>query len=155
MSLNQSIVADHLDLSQQAVSQLLQRLGCDLATATLDQIRVAYIRHLRAMAAGQGGDALAAERLRLTAARRIKAELQARTMAGELVEAAAVSRGITDAAAAMRASLERIGDRIGPRLAELTDPDACTDLVSREIDDALVQLAKDLRAGKHRPEAVE
>lgn len=151
MPLTQTIVADHLDLSQAAASQLLRRLGCDLETATVDQIRVEYIRHLRAMAAGHGGDALAAERLRLTAARRAKAELQARTMAGELVEAAAVSRGITDATAAMRASLERIG----PRLAELTDAVACTDLVCGEVDAVLAQLARDLRAWKHRPKATE
>ncbi len=145
MQLTQAIVAEHLDLSRQQVSQLLGRLGVDLATASLDRIRIAYVRHLRAMAAGHGGDELLAERLRLTAARRGKAELELRERTGELVEAAGVRRGIVTASAMMRAALERIGDRLGPALAETRDHEACTNLVAAEIDEALRQLVDDLR----------
>ena len=145
MQLTQTIVADYLDLSQPQVSQLLGRLGVDLATASLDRIRIAYIRHLRATAAGHGGDELLAERLRLTAARRGKAELELRERTGELVEAAAVRRGIVTASAIMRSSLERIGDRLAPQLANECNPEACATLIASEIEAALCQLAVDLR----------
>ena len=146
MRLTQSIVADHLDISQPAVSGLLSRLAIDLEAASLDQIRRAYIRHLRAAAAGHGGDAMQAERLRLTAARRGKAELELRLRSGELVEAKAVGRGITTASATMRGALERIGDRLGPRLSNESDPELCAALISNEIEEVLRQLAVDLRA---------
>ena len=48
----QTQIADHLDMSQQAVAELLARLGIDWTAAGLDAIRVAYIRHLRGQAAG-------------------------------------------------------------------------------------------------------
>jgi predicted transcriptional regulator len=52
MALSQSEIANHLDLSQKGVSQFLEQAGIDWRTATLTDIRVAYITKLRAQAAG-------------------------------------------------------------------------------------------------------
>lgn len=48
----QQQIADHLDISQQQISELMQKLGMDWKTASLDVIRVAYIRQLRGVASG-------------------------------------------------------------------------------------------------------
>ena len=47
----QAVIAKHLDLSQPAVSKMLRKLGLT-GQETLDEIRVAYIRNLREVAAG-------------------------------------------------------------------------------------------------------
>lgn len=52
MALTQQDIAGHLDLAQQNVSAFLQKLEIDWRCATLDEIRVVYIRQLRAQAAG-------------------------------------------------------------------------------------------------------
>lgn len=52
MALTQQDIADHLDLAQQNVSELMKKLDIDWRAATLDEIRVAYVRQLRAQAAG-------------------------------------------------------------------------------------------------------
>ena len=49
----QQQIAEHLGLSQQAVSKQLSKLGIDWKTASLDQIRLEYIKQLRKAAAGQ------------------------------------------------------------------------------------------------------
>ncbi|QLQ25247.1 MAG: hypothetical protein HZT41_10555 [Dechloromonas sp.] len=149
MPLTQAIIAAHLDLSQPNVAKLLGRLGViDLANASIDLIRVAYIRQLRQQAAGHGSDSLQAERLKLTAARRRKAEVDLRTRCGELVDAAEVRRALVRISAEVRHSLERIPDAIGPRLAAEGDEHRVASMLGAEIDLVLADLATRLRAGK-------
>lgn len=111
----QSELAAYLDLTQQAVSKLKNsgvlpppagRGGYDL-----DASRFAYIRHLRAGAAGRGGgreDSLEAQRARLAAA---QAEAQERKNArerGELVALADVVGPMNEAAMHAVQHLERV-----------------------------------------------
>ncbi|WP_295990445.1 MarR family transcriptional regulator [Rugamonas sp.] len=65
MKLTQREIADHLDLAQQNVSVFLRQLDFDWRSATLDQIRIAYIRKLRATDTvhGRGDDDLVRERI--------------------------------------------------------------------------------------------
>lgn len=63
-------IAQHLDMSQQAASAFCKSAGLDWRALTLDEIRVAYIRHIREQAAGRAsadadGYDLVAERARL------------------------------------------------------------------------------------------
>lgn len=148
MPLTQTIVADHLDMSQQQVGKLLSRLGGDLATAGLDEIRRLYIRSLRAAASGRGGADLATERLLLTAARRRKAEVDLRARCGELVNAEEVRRALVGISAGMRAALEKLPDVLAPRLAVEADENAIVALMSGEIEQVLRDFAAALRAGK-------
>mgnify|MGYP001184545427 CR=1 FL=1 len=48
----QQQIAEHLDLSQKQVSELMERLAIDWQACGMDEIRVAYIRNLRDRAAG-------------------------------------------------------------------------------------------------------
>ena len=52
MSITQQQIADHLDLSQKAVSLFLDKNKLDSSALSLDEIRVEYIRNLRAQASG-------------------------------------------------------------------------------------------------------
>jgi phage terminase Nu1 subunit (DNA packaging protein) len=68
MTATQASIGIHLDLDQSSVSRLCKDLGIDHKTASLAEIRIAYIRHLREQAAGRAtnGDLdLATERARL------------------------------------------------------------------------------------------
>lgn len=152
MELTQAIIAEHLDMSQPAISGLLQRLGLGL-DAGLDEIRRAYIRQLRRAAANHGGGDMADERLKLTAAKRRKAEMELRTRAGELVEADQVRRALVGISSAMRATLERIPDALAPRLAVETDETAIARTLTAEIDQALTDFAAQLRTGKFARES--
>ncbi|MGY8811477.1 MAG: hypothetical protein ACKVK5_10625 [Pseudomonadales bacterium] len=48
-------IAEHLDMSERNLRTVAKSLGVDLQHATLDEVRVAYIRDLREKAAGRGG----------------------------------------------------------------------------------------------------
>ena len=85
--LTQQGIAKHLDLSQAAVSTLMVELGIDWKAASLNEIRVAYIRRLREQAAGRAavGDLdLAGERAALAKAQRERIEMQNAVTRGEL-----------------------------------------------------------------------
>lgn len=51
-------VADYLDMSERNARDVLKALDLDWQTASLDEIRTAYIRDLRGKAAGRGGSQL-------------------------------------------------------------------------------------------------
>ena len=143
---NQSAVANHLFLSQAAVSQLVSRLGLDLASLTLDEVRKRYLEHLRAVASGRDGSSdISAERLALTRAKRVAAEVANRREAGTLCYAADVRRALTTISARMRQALERIPDRVAPRLAAENDASAVYGLLSAEIEATLIDFAAELR----------
>ena len=52
-------IAEHLDMSDRNVREVFTRLGlADWQSASLDEIRIIYIRDMRAKAAGRGGHQL-------------------------------------------------------------------------------------------------
>ena len=57
----QDEIAKHLDLSVRRVRELLPEIGINHRTASMDDIRIAYIRHQRELAAGRGGGDAQAE----------------------------------------------------------------------------------------------
>ena len=61
----QIAVAEHLDMSERNARDVLNRLGIDPKQSSLEAIRIAYIRYMRELAAGRGGD----EQASLTRAR--------------------------------------------------------------------------------------
>lgn len=87
----QQQIAEHLDLDQSAVSRFVDKARLDYKTASMDEIRVAYIRHLREVAAGRASETgidLVAER---AMTERVDREIKLLTLAekkGQLVNAA-------------------------------------------------------------------
>ncbi len=65
-------IAAHLDMTDRNLRDVLKKINLDHRKASLTQIRVGYIRHVRNQAAGRGGD----EQQTLTKARTEEAEIK-------------------------------------------------------------------------------
>lgn len=86
--LTQKEIAEHLDMSDRNARDVLGRLKIDHKTTSLDDIRIAYIRYLRELAAGRGGEDqydLAKQRARQAAADANLKELQYEREVGSVV----------------------------------------------------------------------
>lgn len=132
--LSQQDIADHLDMSQQAVSQLMEQLGIDWRSADLSEIRVAYIRRLREQAAGRSasGDLdLASERAALARAQRDKIEMQNAVTRGELAPVALIEEVLTKAASKVAGVLDAIPGMVRRRVPLLMADDI--DLIAAEV----------------------
>lgn len=132
--LRQQDIAEHLDMSQQAVSEFLERAGINWKAVELDEIRIAYIRHLREMAAGRAaaGDLdLATERAMLAREQRIKIEMQNAVTRGELAPVALLEQVLTSAASKVAGVLDAIPSMVRRRVPHLTSDDI--DLIASEV----------------------
>jgi len=147
----QAEVADHLDLSRQAVGDLVRRgifeskgpRGLDI-----DDCRVRYVRHLRAMAAGWKGEDEDGEVLDLTAERARKAkeeadrlEMQNAQMRRELLPRADVDAAVIEDYSRVRARLLNVPSKVAPLVAAATEPREAEGLVKRAIYEALQELS--------------
>ena len=75
----QAEIAAHLDLSDRSVREFITRYNIDHKASTLTELRIAYIRHLREMAAGRATDGtidLPTERALLARAQREGQEIK-------------------------------------------------------------------------------
>lgn len=100
--MSQQEISDHLDMSQQAVSQLMDQLGMDWRNSDISEIRIAYIRRLREQAAGRAttGDLdLATERAGLAKAQRERIEMQNAVTRKELAPVALITEVLAKTAA--------------------------------------------------------
>jgi len=140
----QAEIAAHLDMSDRSVREFLTETGIDHKQATLTEIRVAYIRRQREVAAGRltGGDLdLAEERAALARVQRERIEMLNAMTRGETVRADDVRHVVTTLSATARSGFERIPDKLSDRLAALGDPHECHALLTAEIDQVLEDLA--------------
>lgn len=127
-------IAEHLDLTQGAVSAWMNRLDLDWTTASMDEIRIAYIRALREQAAGRAtaGDLdLATERAGLARAQREKIEMANAVTRGELAPTVLLEEVLTKAAARVAAVFDGIPGMCRRRLPRLTTEEI--DLIAGEI----------------------
>jgi hypothetical protein len=137
-------VAEHLDMSERNARDVVKRLSLDLGAESLDSVRVAYVRHLRSMAAGRGGE----EQYNLARAKARQAEVDADLKSVQLAErlhqlvpAEEVQQTIEDAFSAVRGELlgmrERILDMVEAETGKRVDDGLLTDI----FDAALANLA--------------
>lgn len=132
--LTQRTIADHLDLSQQAVSQLMDELGINWKSATLKQVRVAYIRRLREQAAGRAasGDLdLAGERARLAKEQADRVAMQNAVTRGELAPVMLIEQVLAAAAGKVAGVFDAIPGMVRRRVPRLQREDL--DLIAGEI----------------------
>ena len=141
----QKVIAAHLDLDQSSVSRLLADLGLDAKTASLESIRVAYLRKLRAVAAGHrshDGMDLTHERV-LT--ERVDRELKSLALAekrGQLVNVEQIEPELALMAMAFRTELLARDDRLKADLDALHGIDIDLQVLTAHTRDALHQLAR-------------
>lgn len=145
MSLTQQDIADHLDLSQKAVSQFLEQNKIDWMVSSLDEIRVAYIQNLRAQAAGhrsQDGLDLVRERV---LSERIDRELKQFTLAekkGTLINVAQLEPELQQMVGAFRIELLSRDDKLKSALDALHGIDIDIQLLNDHTYAALKHLAR-------------
>lgn len=141
----QKTIAEHIDLSQAEVSKLMSDLGIDWRKASLDEIRTAYIRKLRAVASGhQSNDGLDLTRERALN-ERVDRELKELTLAekrGQLVNVATVEAELAQMIVSFRTELMGRDDRMKADLDALYGIDIDLQVLNDLTYDALAQLAR-------------
>lgn len=132
--LTQKKIAEHLDMDQSVVSRLMAEIGIDWKVASMDEIRVAYIRRLREQAAGRATNGeldLATERAGLAKAQRERIEMQNAVTRGELAAVSLIEEVLTKAAGKVAGILDAIPGMVRRRVPGLGAPDI--ELIAAEI----------------------
>lgn len=118
----QTEIAEHLDLSQQEVSRHMNVMGIDGRATSLDEIRVLYIRKVRAVASGYtapDGSDLTHERV-LT--ERVARELKQHDLAerkSQLVNTAQLDVEMRRMVAAIKFDLDALADKLKNTIDEI------------------------------------
>lgn len=139
----QADIAEHLDLSDRSVREFLTAAGMDHREASLAEIRVAYIRHLREIAAGRAavGDIdLATERAWLARAQREGQEIKNAVSLGTYAPIELLSDVLANAAQAVVDRLEQIPADLRRVCPDL--PQAARDAVMAEIASARNEMVR-------------
>ena len=141
-------VASHLGLSVTRVSQLISadilpkapRGRHDLAAC-----RLAYLEHLREIAAGRGsrdgGLDLVAERARLAAAQSEKVERENAVAAGEFLPRGEVHIAVVSAFALVRSKILALPSRLAPVMAPAMTPAEAQSILKDACNESLDELA--------------
>lgn len=140
----QAQIAEHLGLDQSAVSRHLGKLQIDWRSASIDEIRLTYIEHLRGVASGnrsESGIDLVAERAQTE---RITRELKLLELAekrNQLVNAAQLEAAYGQLVDAFRAELLALPDKIVDDIRTLHGIDVDVELVNEYVINALAELS--------------
>jgi hypothetical protein len=141
----QALIAKHLGISQQAVSQQLDQLGIDWRNDSMDKVRLTYLEHLRSVAAGHrsaDGMDLARERA-LT--EQVDREIKQLTLAekkGQLVNLAQLEPELIRMFVAFRTELLARDDKLKAELDALYGIDLDLGHLNDHTRTALSQLAR-------------
>ncbi len=141
----QQQIADHLDLSQKAVSDLMEHLAIDWKRASLDSVRIAYIRNLRAKASGhQSEDGLDLVRERVLTERvdRELKELQVAEKKSVLINVAELEPQLMNMIGAFRSELLSRDDKLKAEIDALYGIDTDLTLLNEHTRAALSQLSR-------------
>jgi phage terminase Nu1 subunit (DNA packaging protein) len=132
--LTQTEIGSHLDLDQSTVSRLCESLRLDWRNSTIDQVRIAYIHHLREMAAGRATDGmidLPTERALLARAQREGQEIKNEVARGSYAPIEALTDVLANASQAVVDHLDQIPVGINRVCPDL--PQAVRNLLMTEI----------------------
>lgn len=145
MPITQHQIAEHLDLSQKSVSEMLKKLEIDWTTSSLDDVRVAYLRQLRAQAAGhRTDDGLDLVRERVLT-ERVDRELKQYTLAekkGQLINVVQLEPELQQMVGAFRTELLARDDKLKADLDQLHGIDVDIQVLNAYTTDALRHLAR-------------
>lgn len=158
MSVTQQQIADHLDISQVEISKFLNQHNIDWRNASLDDVRIEYIRKLRAQAAGhrsQDGLDLVHERV-LT--ERVDRELKIFNLAekkGTLVNVDQLEAELMQMVGAFKSELTSRDNRLKAALDAKYGIDVDVKLLNDHTYAAFVHLARYDPGGQEADQAIE
>jgi len=138
-------IAEHLDLDQSAVSRMVDQLGIDWRNATIDEVRIVYLRRLRAQASGhrsEDGADLIYERV-LT--ERVDRELKQFTLAekkSQLINVGQLEPELTQMFGAFRSELMSRDDKLKAALDALYGIDVDVQVLNDHTFAALIHLSR-------------
>ncbi|MCA8285778.1 MarR family transcriptional regulator [Burkholderia vietnamiensis] len=141
----QQQIADHLDLDQSAVSRFVDKVRLDYRAVSIDEIRVAYIRHLREVAAGRSSETgidLVAER---AMTERVDREIKLLTLAekkGQLVNAMQLEQAYGLMVGAFQTELLSLSDKLVQELHTLYGVEVDVEWLNEHIYGCLEQLSE-------------
>lgn len=141
----QEQIAEHLDIDQSAVSRQMDRLGIDWRIASMDSIRVQYLRNLRKQAAGhvsESGLDLTEERARTERVDRQLKELTLAEKLGQLVNVNQLEPALQQMVGAFKTEIMSLPDKLKAEVDALYGIDVDVHLLEVHIDDCLAQLAR-------------
>nr|WP_316642872.1 MarR family transcriptional regulator [uncultured Roseateles sp.] len=141
----QTDIGDHLDLSQAEVSKLMAELEIDWRVVGMDDIRVAYIRKLRAVAAGHkssDGMDLTRERVLTEQIDREMKQLALAEKRGQLVNVAQLEPELRQMFGAFKAELLTRDDKLRSEIEAMYGIDLDPQLLEDHTRAALRQLAR-------------
>lgn len=146
----QAEIGAHLDLSDRSVRELLSKGVLPPARRgehDLDACRLAYLRHLRAVAAGRAlgpaGDDLTVERARLAREQADHFALNNAAKRRELLPRADITQAVTGVFGIVRERLSSFPGRLAGPLARLTDPAAVRMRLEEAVNEALIELSEE------------
>lgn len=132
--LTQVEIGNHLFMDQSTVSRMCDALKIDWQTSTIDEVRIAYIRHLREMAetrAAAGWLDLAAERAALAKAQRERIEMQNEITRRELAPVVLIEEVLAKVGNRVACILDTIPGMIKHQVAGLSSSDI--ELIAGEV----------------------
>lgn len=141
----QQQIADHLDINQSSVSELMKKLNINWQTSALDEIRVAYIRNLRSVASGHrsnDGLDLTHERVLTERVDRELKQLLVAEKKGVLVNVEQLEPELKNMISAFRAELLSRDDKLKADLDALYGIELDLNLLNEHTHAALAQLAR-------------
>lgn len=142
-------VAEHLDLSQARVNQLLAEgvlsKGRGSSAYDLDHCRVQYIRYLRSRQIGQQNQSASLNdvKIKLVQAQAEKAELEAKELQGKLIPTQEVEEYWTDFVSNCKAKILALPNKLAHRIEGAETNSEIEDLLTIEVHEALQELADD------------
>lgn len=144
----QKEIAEHLDMSERHVRDVLKSHGIDWTTSTLDHIRITYIRDLREKAAGRGGDAQQSLTAARTAEANASTELKLMMIAekaGLLVPVEEIEPLLLAMVTAARTELLALPNKLVAEIKALTGAEVDAALIEERIHESLNHLATSLQ----------
>lgn len=141
-TVSQLELADHLDMSDRNLREVLDKLGISHKTAGMASIRIAYIRHLREQAAGRAtnGDLdLSTERAKLAVSQRERIDMQNAITRREYGPIDALEQSLCDCMSRVAAKLDTIPGKIKLANSQLTADEL--DVVSGVLADVRNDIA--------------
>lgn len=140
----QAEIAEHLGISQAAVSKAMLKLTVDWRNATMDEVRLAYLTRLRAEAAGHisdtGHDLVAEKAMTERVTRELK-QMELDRLKGILVSIEDLQANLTMAALNFKNILLGRNERLKATLEALYGIDVDIGLLNDETYEALEALA--------------